>query len=61
LLHEPHVTLLLGRRLIERAGNAPGRRNRAELAAQRDQANKVLTKLKVEKAKIVGAQEDGRR
>jgi hypothetical protein len=61
LLHEPHVTLLLGRRLIERAGNAPGLRNRAELAAQRDQANKVLAKLKVEKAKIVGAQEDGRR
>jgi hypothetical protein len=61
LLHEPHVTLLLGRRLNERAGNAPGLRSRAELAAQRDQANKVLAKLKVEKAKIVGAQEDGRR
>jgi len=30
------------------------RRNRAELAAQRDQANKVLAELKIEKAKVDG-------
>jgi hypothetical protein len=33
---------------------ADQRRNRAELAAQRDQANKTLAELKIEKAKIDG-------
>src|SRR5215470_9488963 len=33
---------------------ADQRRNRAELAAQRDQANKVLAELKIEKAKVDG-------
>jgi hypothetical protein len=33
---------------------ADQRRNRAELAIQRDQANKVLAELKIEKAKIEG-------
>ena len=33
---------------------ADQRRNRAELAAQRDQANKVLAELKIEKAKVEG-------
>jgi hypothetical protein len=33
---------------------ADQRRNRAEFAAQRDQANKVLAELKVEKAKVEG-------
>jgi hypothetical protein len=48
----PHLGSPLGGRLIKGAGDAPGRRNRAELAAQRDQAKKVLAKLKMEKAKI---------
>jgi hypothetical protein len=33
---------------------ADQRRNRAELAAQRDQANKVLAELKIEKARVDG-------
>ena len=40
--------------LIEGASDAPGRRNRAGLAAQREQANNVLAKLELEMAKIAG-------
>jgi hypothetical protein len=47
-------SLAAGGRLIERAGDAPGGVTRPRLAADATQANKVLAKLKIEKAKIYG-------